>query len=139
MFLLFVAFACDSTAQNDLTGKTLYNRTCMSCHKSSGDGTAIYPPLAGSEWVVGEPDILVRIILHGVVGEIEVKSKKYNSSMVPFGQSLSDKNIANLATFLRSSWGNSGSEITEQQVTKIREKYKARSKQWTAPELRGNN
>ena len=66
----------------------------------------VYPPLAGSEWPVKEPSIPIRIILHGLMGEIEVAGVKYNNIMSPQGILLNDEEVANVLNYVRSSWGN---------------------------------
>ena len=72
-------------------GKRLYNQpgACVTCHQANGMGVpGAFPPLAGSEWVVGSEDRLIRIILHGLAGEIKVKGVVYNSVMPAFWPTL---------------------------------------------------
>lgn len=111
---------------------------CAGCHQLSGLGTpGLNPPLAGSEWVLAEgPNRIIRIILHGLRGPIEVKGEQYNSQMTPFGPVITDdQTIAALATFIRQEWGNNASEVSPEKVAEIREAEASRSTQWTAEEL----
>ena len=118
------------------SGENLYVRYCATCHLATGQGvTGRFPPLAQSEWVGMEPSVPIRIVLHGLQGEIVVKGEKYNNVMAAWGGTLSDEEIAKLLTFVRSSWGNSFSEISTDDVTKIREKYHGHGA-WSPQELR---
>ena len=117
-------------------GKKLYTTRCMSCHQNNGQGvTGVFPPLAGSEWVTGKPDLMVNVILHGLTGEISVKGVKYSGAMPPWGTFLKDDEVAAISNYVRTSWGNKASEITAEEVTKIREATKSRKQPWTAAEL----
>lgn len=86
---------------------------CTSCHQADGLGQAgSIPPLAGSEWVLGNTEKLAMIIHNGVAGEIEVKGTTYSSQMAAIGANLSPKDLAALMTYLRTSWGNDASIVT---------------------------
>ena len=123
MMWLFL-LACNSTPEQGLSGQQVYQRSCVNCHKSNGQGiTNVYPPLAGSKWVNGDPSIPTRIVLHGLQGEIVVKDVTYNSAMIGWGATLSDENIAAVLTYIRSSWGNNGSPVSAAEVKKIRDAY----------------
>ncbi len=54
----------------------------------------VFPPLVGSEWVTGPPETLVRIILNGLQGPIEVAGQTYNGAMPAWAQQLSGQEIA---------------------------------------------
>jgi mono/diheme cytochrome c family protein len=117
-------------------GKQVYSTTCAACHQATGQGVeGVYPPLAGSEWVTGDAGKLVRIVLHGLTGPVEVAGETYSGAMPPWGGVLKDVDIASVATYLRSSWGNKASAVTAAEVAKIRTATKARTTPWTAPEL----
>lgn len=109
---------------------------CATCHQQNGEGVAnAYPPLAGSEYVTGEPARLVAIILHGLQGPITVNGTQYNALMPGWGSQLSNEQIAAIATYERSSWGNSASAITAQQVGAVRAATDGRTTPWSAAEL----
>jgi len=110
---------------------------CGGCHQGSGLGLAgQYPPLAGSEWVLGGTERLIRVVQHGLVGQVTVKGQNYNfpGGMQGFGAAMSAGDFANVLTYIRNSWGNEASMITKEMVEKFRADEK-RTTQWTQPEL----
>lgn len=109
---------------------------CAACHQADGKGLAgTFPPLAGSEWVTGDPNIPIAIVLHGMQGPVTVAGQQYNSLMAPLG-TLSDEQIAAILTYERSSWGNSASPVTAAQVAQVRAATSSRTQPWTAAEVR---
>lgn len=118
-------------------GQRFYTANCVACHQANGAGVpGAFPPLQESKWVTGPEGKVIRILLNGLVGPIEVRGQLYNGNMPAFGTS-SDRQIAAVLTFIRtnSEWGNNASEITEEMVQQVREEVGARTQQWTAPEL----
>ena len=88
-------------------GKKHYSAICAACHQTTGAGQAgIYPPLANSEWVYEGSERLAMIILNGIQGPITVDGKSYNSLMTPWKDALNDKQMAQVMTYIRLSWGN---------------------------------
>lgn len=119
-------------------GKTIYDTHCLNCHQADGKGLpGIYPPLAGSEWVSGEKEALVKILLHGLTGPITVKGETYGAKtpipMPPSG--LDDRQIAAVLTYLRSGFGNRADAVTDKEVRTLRERHKDRTTFWTVQEL----
>ena len=117
------------------TGAQIFSSTCAACHQAHGEGTDVYPPLAQSEWVNGTESRLVRIILHGLQGDVEVQGNTYNGAMPAWGPSLSDAEIANVATYIRSSFGNKALPVTTETVAEARAAHAGRTTPWTVPEL----
>jgi mono/diheme cytochrome c family protein len=116
-------------------GKSVYTNTCAACHQVNGMGVPNqYPPLAGSEWVTGSEERVVRIVLHGLNGPITVAGKEYNNVMAPLG-TLRDDQIANVISYVRASWGNTASEVQPETVAKVRADTAGRNTFWTAAEL----
>lgn len=98
-------------------GKALFNANCVACHQATGTGIpGVFPPLDGSEWVMGDSRVVINILLHGVTGEIKVKDTTYNGNMPPFGEKFSDDEMAAVATYIRSEWSNSADAINAGQV-----------------------
>lgn len=116
-------------------GGKVFKRNCLTCHQATGTGIAsVYPPLDGSEWVIGEPAALIHITLAGLSGPIEVKGNTYNNIMIPFAH-LSDRDIAAVLTYIRQAWGNKAPAVTEEQVATIRAASGGRTTPWSAEEL----
>jgi mono/diheme cytochrome c family protein len=94
-------------------GEQRYKTICIACHKpdGSGDPAQQYPPLNGSEWVVGDqasPARLSRIVLYGLHQPITVKGQQFNGQMPPQGGVMKDYEIASVLTYVRNSWSNKG-------------------------------
>jgi len=125
-------------------GARLYkDKGCVGCHMPNGMGNPAsnIPPLAGSDWVNAEgPNRLVRIVLHGFTGPVEVSGKLYNgATMTPMaGVFVNDAEIAAVLTYVRQEWGNTAGPVTPAQVTAIRDATKDRPafQNWTADELK---
>ena len=112
-------------------GHAIYAARCAACHQASGAGLpGVFPPLAGSEWVTGKGEALASILLHGVTGAITVKGAKFNGAMPRFKDQLKDDEIAALATYLRSQWGNQAPALTADVVAKARADTASRSAPW---------
>jgi cbb3-type cytochrome c oxidase subunit III len=137
MALLGVAAAAaPARAQAQADGAKVFATVCASCHQASGQGVpGAFPPLAGSEWVTGDEARLVKIILHGVTGEIDVEGEIYAGMMPPWGGALSDAEVAAVATYVRSNFGNKAPAVTVDTVKRLRDQYKSRKTPWTAQEL----
>jgi mono/diheme cytochrome c family protein len=103
-------------------GQTLYNANCATCHQGDGVGlVAHFPPLKGDEVVnAPDPSTLVRAILYGA-GPMEIKGVPYEARMPGFARVLSDEEVAAIATFVRSHWGNTGPKVNPAVVTKERQ------------------
>jgi len=117
-------------------GKQVFATTCAACHQATGLGVeGTYPPLAGSEWINGDEAKLVRIVLNGLTGPVEVAGETYSGAMPPWGGVLKDPEIAAVTTYLRSAWGNKSAPITQATVASIRAATKGRTAPWTVTEL----
>ncbi|MFM1824071.1 MAG: hypothetical protein RI967_2337 [Planctomycetota bacterium] len=115
-------------------GKRLYSN-CMSCHQANGRGLPpVYPPLRGSEIVLGEPETLVKILLHGLEGKLEIDGQTYNQVM-PAAPVRGDDEIAAVLTYVRSAWGNAAGAVDAALVAKVREETKGRNRSFTTGEL----
>ena len=113
-----------------------YATVCAACHQATGLGVeGAFPPLAGSEWVTGRPDVPIAIVLHGLQGPITVKGKAYNSAMMAWANVLSDEDIAATLTYARSQWGNRAAPVTVAQVRAVRARTASRTTPWTVAEL----
>ncbi len=124
-------------------GKKLYEQVCTTCHMADGNGVpSIYPPLAGSEWVNGSEERVIRIVLHGLNGPVTVKGTNFpgNAQMPAVGKvagsgyNWSDDKIAAVLTYVRQAFGNTSPAITADKVAAIHGK-EGDHKAWTADEL----
>ncbi|MCX6889636.1 MAG: cytochrome c [Verrucomicrobia bacterium] len=134
--LCFLAAAAVAAPDADSMkrGQAVYSRTCIACHQPTGMGLPpVFPPLAGSEWIAKDASIAVRNIVNGMQGPVTVKGVTYNSMMPPVA-GLSDKDIADVVTYVNNSFGNTGAIVTEAEVTAIKKKYADRKTPWTAAE-----
>ncbi len=111
---------------------------CVTCHQADGKGLdPAFPPITGSPWVTEDLDRLIKIALYGLMGPIEVEGKKYDGlvPMTPFGGMLKDSEIADVLTFVRNSFGNKASAVSETEVKKVREQQPGRMMIYTTEEL----
>lgn len=127
--------AVDPLAQ----GKAIYANVCAACHQATGMGMApIFPPLAGSEWVTGSEDRIIRIVLHGLNGPIKVKGVDFMGAMPPAGPgsgyNLNADKVAAVLSYVRKEFGNGAPPVTAQKVAEIIAKEGTRGP-WTAAEL----
>ena len=102
-----------------IAGSETFNIYCSVCHQRDGFGNDRFPPLSGSEWVNGDKNALIAIVLNGLDGNITVKGKSYNNKM-PRLNLLSDENIAQILTYIRQNFNNNSSAVTSEEVSKGR-------------------
>lgn len=130
------AAASDDPAVLIAEGKTVYAAVCSACHQANGMGLPVaFPPLAGSDWVSEPEEKLILLVLHGLMGEIEVNGEKWNGAMPAQGAQLDDRKVAAVLSYIRSEWGNSAPPVSPASVTPLREKYKDHAP-WTAADLK---
>ncbi len=105
-------------------GESLYNGKggCVACHQPTGTGVpGAFPPLAGSDYAgFTDPVGHAKIILNGLSGEITVNGTTYNGVMQAYAATLSDEEIAAIATYERNAWGNSHGLVTPEMVADAR-------------------
>ncbi len=116
-------------------GARVYAKVCQACHQATGAGLAnVFPPLAGSDWVAGDPVVLAKIVLHGLNGPVTVSGKKYTSMMGGQASMLKDQEIADVLTYVRSAWGNKAEPVAAEVVAKVRAEFPNHAP-WTAKQL----
>ena len=123
-------------------GKRNYDTVCATCHQQTGLGIeGIYPPLAGSEWVTGSADRVIRVVAHGLKGPITVSGKQYGAAAMPAfarvpngGYNWNEERLAAVLTYIRQSWGNQAEAITAEQVSAVLQQEGPRA-EWTQDEL----
>lgn len=121
-------YAYDAAAANALQagdagkpGAAVYRDNCMACHRSDGRGyTRVFPALGGNPVVQGgDPTSLIHVVLEGSALQ-GTHTAPSTFTMPPFGWRLSDQEVADVANFVRTSWGNTGSPVSAAQVAKVR-------------------
>ena len=118
----YVAVAQDGVKASIERGKKVYENTCLACHQVNGGGVpGMNPPLKKTKWVLGDKKTLIGIVLKGLDKEIEVNGETYSNTMPSFAM-LSDKEIADVLTFVRNNFGNKASQVSEADVKKLRGK-----------------
>ena len=122
-------------------GGAIYTENCFACHGEDGRGTpqpgaaagaAMAPSLAGSARVNGHRDYVIKTLLHGLSGPID--GKTYPQVMVAMGTNK-DQWIADITSYVRNNFGNSGTFATAEDVARVRAAVGDRKTPWTVPEL----
>jgi mono/diheme cytochrome c family protein len=105
-------------------GKGVYTQNCLVCHQSSGEGVpGLNPPLNDTPYVLGDKSRLLNILVNGSDVGLVVKGSTYSNAMPSFN-ALSDKDISNVASYIRNSFGNIAEAITIEEVATFRTKTK---------------
>ncbi|MVT08044.1 c-type cytochrome [Chitinophaga sp. ysch24] len=101
-------------------GQALYKQHCMSCHQENGSGVPrMNPPLIKTEYVLGDKNRLIGVLLKGLNEEVEINGDYYSNPM-PSQAALKDEEIADILTYVRSSFGNKASAVAPADVKKVR-------------------
>jgi len=100
-----------------LKGKKLYEQNCVNCHRSDGKGMgALYPPIAGSDYLASNVDEIICSIKYGSNEEIVVNGKTYKMPMPPSMNNLNDVEISDVMNYILNSWGNKVGPIKLEEV-----------------------
>lgn len=120
-------------------GERLYEMACLPCHQPEGKGLpGVYPPLAGSEWVKGDPARLIKIVLHGLTGPLIVAGQAFGGPgavPMPSMGGLTNEQLADVLTFVRGTFGANASAVTATEVESVRAATRQRETPWTVQEL----
>jgi mono/diheme cytochrome c family protein len=122
-------------------GKSIYGQSCIQCHGPAGLGApGAFPPLAGSEWVNGPEERIIRIVLHGLSGTVHVggaelvlPNKMPSLIAPPFN--FNDAKISYVLTYVRQDFGNKAPPVTIEKVAAVRAQTAAHSAEFTETEL----
>jgi len=109
------------TSQNSTEdGKNLYVKYCLSCHQSDGSGVPnMFPPIRNSDWVNGDKNKIISVLLNGLDGDIDVNEEPF-SQVMPKQDSLTDLQIAQLLTYIRQNFGNNADAVQPADVSNLR-------------------
>ncbi len=129
--------AAAGEAEEHADGAAVFSGRCAACHQATAQGLpGVFPPLAGSEYVNGDPARVARLVLRGLSGPVTVKGATYNGAMPAWADQLKDAEVAAVLTYLRSHFGNDASAVTADLVARERAATASRTAPWTAAELR---
>ena len=111
--------------------------TCVACHQPDGRGLpAAFPALAQSPRVLGDPVVPIKIVLKGLQGPLTSQGKNFEGIMPGHETLLNDQQIADVLTYVRSSWKNNAGEVDVATVKMVRESVEGRKTPWTEEELK---
>jgi mono/diheme cytochrome c family protein len=102
-------------------GAQLYVDNCSACHRTNGQGyERVFPKIAGNSSVLSEdPVSMIRLVLAG--SKLPATAAAPSELGMPgFAWRLSDEEVAQLLTFIRSSWGNQAPAVKAEQVKQLR-------------------
>lgn len=110
-----------ASAATKSPGQLIYEQNCLTCHQANGSGVPnLNPPLRNTEWVTGDKARLINILLKGLQGQ-EIEGEVYDNAM-PAHDFLSDQQIADVLTYIRSSFGNKAEPVLADEVKNVRGK-----------------
>lgn len=102
-------------------GARVYRALCVACHLPDGRGMAgVTPPLAGADFMLQDRERAVAIVLHGLTGPITVNGTGYSNVMPPLNAVLTDRQVADVLTYVFNTWGNDGEAFDAGFVATVR-------------------
>lgn len=111
--------AIPSLASSVEAGKKVFTQNCLSCHMQDGGGVPnMNPSLIKSSYVLGDKSKIIPVVLNGL-SHVEIDGDNYQNVM-PSHSFLTDKQIADVLTYVRNSFGNQASRIFQKDVTQLR-------------------
>lgn len=120
-------------------GKKIFLANCAVCHQPNGLGAAGqgYPPLAGSEYVNGGTRRLAMIVMKGLQGPLTVKGQTFGSAvMQPWDKTFPDAKIADILTYIRQEWGNTGGPVAPEGIAALRKELANHPDSFTEADLK---
>ena len=119
-------------------GEALFKMFCTGCHGPQGEGLVNIAPTLHSDWVAGDRETLVKILLHGLSGEIKINGKlqHFEAPMPAFGAALGDDEIAAILTYIRTSFTDTKAGLTKEFVQEVRNGEEGKTGPYEAKELR---
>jgi nitrite reductase (NO-forming) len=111
----------DGESSRHAKGEATFIGVCSNCHQRDAKGLAnVFPPLAESDFLkASDESKVIGVVLAGLSGPIKVNGHDYNGTMPAFAN-LTDHEIADVLTYVRANFGNSGAPVTDQAVAKLR-------------------
>jgi glucose/arabinose dehydrogenase/phage-related protein len=116
-------------------GEKLYQLNCRACHQKDGQGDGLrFPSLAASDWVNGNKDTLIAVLIRGLEGPIKINDQPFNGMMPKFAQ-LPDIEIANILSYVRHNFGNKSDSVTKTEVAIVRQRLNLKRRQMQPPKI----
>ena len=101
-------------------GKIVYANVCLACHMADGNGVpTMNPPIVQTEYVLGNKTRLIKIVLNGFKEDVQINGQSFSNNMSAHSD-LKDRQIADVLTYVRRSFGNKASRVTALEVKKVR-------------------
>ncbi|PWJ58858.1 cbb3-type cytochrome c oxidase subunit III [Dyadobacter jejuensis] len=124
-------------------GEALFTSVCQTCHGPDGNGVAsLAPPLNQSEWVTGDKNRLISVVLFGLTGPVTVNGHMYQTPEVSgdmpgigYDDAMQNEDIAQLLSYIRKSWRNNADVVSTQEVSTVRKSLAGRENAFTETEL----
>jgi ubiquinol-cytochrome c reductase cytochrome b subunit len=106
---------------NVKAGEQVYVTNCSGCHGAAATGQpGLFPPLAKNPLVTAaDPKEVIHIVLYGLQGKITVMGSKYEGMMPPWKGNLSDKQLADVISYIRGSLGNTAASVSTADLAKV--------------------
>ncbi len=97
-----------------------YEVNCSACHGLAGEGIqGMVPAFAGNHAMQNDPTNMIHAMLRGARAP-HTEERQTAAGMPAFDWKMNDQQIAEVLNYVRSSWGNKGSEVSAQQVAELR-------------------
>jgi len=129
VILVLVGVMCavqNASSQDANKGKKIYTEYCKTCHQDKGQGLGVvYPPLAKSDYIKKtDKTTLLREIIFGKSGKVKVNGKEYNGVMTPLPSKYTEQDVADVVTYVFTTFGNSKGKVTPADVKAAKKKGK---------------
>ena len=119
-------------------GRDQYAVSCGACHQADGNGLPnMAPTLAKSDWVTGDPNRLIGVAVHGLMGPIKVNGKEVKDipPIMPAHGFMNDDQLSSILTYVRNAWGNRSGTISKEDIADYRKSHSSRLSPWTEKEF----
>jgi cbb3-type cytochrome c oxidase subunit III len=111
----------DAASPRAAAGAKIFAANCTGCHGATGAGQpGIFPSLVANPYVSGDAKRVIHTVKYGLTGKIVAKGVKYDGLMPAWTGTLSDAQIADVLSYIRTTWGNKGSAVTAAQVSAVK-------------------